>query len=104
MTSSDNVWQRATKPDKDPFLRNATAARRFLRSYRLLPYPVRMLGIVAIGFSLGSVVGLFAWQTGLFEAVIEKKDIRRHELDTFVVNFREDLLKWQQQDAERRKL
>ncbi|AAQ15671.1 hypothetical protein, conserved [Trypanosoma brucei gambiense DAL972] len=102
MSYVENVMARATKRKGDPFLRDGTRSLRFIRYYRTLPYPIRMSGIFALGFALGSIVEIFACKTHLYESVMANKDARRHDFDEFVVEFRENVENWQQQDAMRR--
>jgi len=96
-------WQRkvlsTTSSANDPFLRDGTATSRLFRAYRTqLPFPLRMLGIGLLGFTLGLVIEIFACKTHLYESVMMKKDARRHEFDEFVVDFREKVERWQQED------
>ncbi|KPA74910.1 putative mitochondrial hypothetical protein [Leptomonas pyrrhocoris] len=88
---------------RDPFLREGTATSRFFRAYRArLPFPVRMSGIFLLGFSLGLVIEVFACKTHLYESVMMKKDARRHEFDEFVVDFRQNVERWQREDMGKR--
>lgn len=93
----------STTRSRDVFLREGTATSRFFRAYRTrLPFPVRMLGIFALGFSVGMVLEVFACKTHLYESVMMKKDARRHEFDEFVVDFRQNVERWQREDMGKR--
>ncbi|GET85459.1 hypothetical protein, conserved [Leishmania tarentolae] len=94
---------RSTQRTPDPFLRDGTVSSRFFRAYRTtLPFPARMLGIFLVGFSLGLVLEVFACKTHLYESVMMKKDARRHEFDEFVVDFRQNVERWQREDMGKR--
>ncbi|TPP43987.1 hypothetical protein CGC20_37195 [Leishmania donovani] len=96
------VYRNASKT-RDPFLRDGTVSSRFFRSYRTqLPFPARMFGIFLVGFSLGLVLEVFACKTHLYESVMMKKDARRHEFDEFVVDFRQNVERWQREDMGKR--
>ncbi|ORC85019.1 uncharacterized protein TM35_000391930 [Trypanosoma theileri] len=98
MAYGDDVFARATRQKNDPFLRGGTASRRFLQKYRTFPYPVRMSGLFLVGFILGSIIETFACKTHMYESVMSKKDTRRHDFDEFVVDFRQNVERWQRQD------
>ncbi|KEG05353.1 hypothetical protein DQ04_23061000 [Trypanosoma grayi] len=91
MARTDGVFVRATRQKEDPFLRGGTASRRFLQRYRTYPYPVRMAGLFLVGFVLGSIIETFACKTHMYESVMAKKDMRRHDFDEFVVDFRQNV-------------
>ncbi|KAK7197584.1 hypothetical protein NESM_000708600 [Novymonas esmeraldas] len=92
-----------SRTTRDPFLRDGTALRRFLRAYRTrLPFAARMFGIFAVGFAVGLVLEVFACKTHLYESVMMKKDSRRHEFDEFVVDLRQNVARWQREDVQRR--
>ncbi|CAJ1985699.1 hypothetical protein conserved [Leishmania donovani] len=98
----ERVYRNASKT-RDPFLRDGTVSSRFFRSYRTqLPFPARMFGIFLVGFSLGLVLEVFACKTHLYESVMMKKDARRHEFDEFVVDFRQNVERWQREDMGKR--
>ncbi|KPI82762.1 hypothetical protein ABL78_8226 [Leptomonas seymouri] len=89
---------------RDPFLREGTATSRFFRAYRTrLPFPARMFGVSLLGFTVGMVIEVFACRTHLYESVMMKKDARRHELDEFVVDFRQNVERWQREDMSKRR-
>jgi hypothetical protein len=93
----------ASQTRRDPFLREGTATSRFFRAYRTrLPFAGRMAGIFFLGFFLGLVIEVFACKTHLYESVMMKKDARRHEFDEFVVDFRQNVERWQRQDMSKR--
>ncbi|CAG9567178.1 conserved hypothetical protein [Leishmania major strain Friedlin] len=62
-----------------------------------------MFGIFLVGFSLGLVLEVFACKTHLYESVMMKKDARRHEFDEFVVDFRQNVERWQREDMGKRR-
>lgn len=96
------LYANTTRP-RDVFLREGTATSRFFRAYRKeLPFPARMFGIFLLGFSLGMVIEVFACKTHLYESVMMKKDARRHEFDEFVVDFRQNVERWQREDMGKR--
>ncbi|CAD2212760.1 hypothetical protein AGDE_00399 [Angomonas deanei] len=90
-------------PKRDPFLRDGTRASRVVKAFRQYPFPVRMFGIFLMGFTLGSIIEIFACKTHLYESVMSKKDVRRHEFDEFVVDFRKNVETWQQEDMKKQK-
>ncbi|ESL11738.1 hypothetical protein TRSC58_00505 [Trypanosoma rangeli SC58] len=96
------VFMRATQQREDPFLRGGTASQRFLQRYRKYPFPVRMTGLFLVGFMLGGVIETFACMTHMYESVMAKKDMRRHDFDEFVADFRDNVERWQRQDMMRR--
>ena len=101
-TAVEHVYTRS-QTKRDPFLREGTATSRFFRAYRTqLPLPARMFGIFLLGFTLGMVIEVFACKTHLYESVMMKKDARRHEFDEFVVDFRQNVERWQREDMSRR--
>ncbi|EAN92611.1 hypothetical protein C3747_32g750c [Trypanosoma cruzi] len=105
MTHGDtSVFARATQQTRDTFLRGGTASQRFLQRYRKYPYPVRMAGLFLLGFALGGVIETFACKTHMYESVMAKKDMRRHEFDEFVADFRENMERWQRQDMMQRRV
>lgn len=102
-TAVERVYRNAPKT-RDPFLRDGTVSSRFFRAYRTqLPFPARMFGIFLVGFSLGLVLEVFACKTHLYESVMMKKDARRHEFDEFVVDFRQNVERWQREDMGKRR-
>ncbi|RNE98764.1 uncharacterized protein Tco025E_09172 [Trypanosoma conorhini] len=104
MTHGDtSVFARATRQTEDPFLRGGTASQRFLHRYRKYPFPVRMTGLFLVGFVLGGVIETFACKTHMYESVMAKKDMRRHDFDEFVDDFRENVERWQRQDMLQRR-
>eukprot|EP00744_Colponema_vietnamica_P017671 GILI01024860.1.p1 GENE.GILI01024860.1~~GILI01024860.1.p1 ORF type:complete len:162 (+),score=22.77 GILI01024860.1:32-487(+) len=87
---------------KDPFLRTPTKSRKFLKVFVSYPFPVRMGGIFVVGFAFGAIIEVFACKTMLYESVTKNKDRRRHEFDEFVVGFRKDMEKWQEEDRRKK--
>lgn len=98
---SENIFKRAARRDEDPFFRDGTNARKALREFRQRPAIVRYAFIFALGFSVGALVEVFACKTHLYESVMSKKETRRHEFDEFVVDYRRNVEKWQQNDMRR---
>lgn len=98
---SENIFKRAARRDEDPFFRDGTNARKALREFRQRPAIVRYAFIFGLGFAVGAVVEVFACKTNLYETVMSKKDSRRHEFDEFVVDYRRNVEKWQQDDMKR---
>lgn len=86
---------------KDPFLRKPTRSRQFVKKFTTYSFPVRMSGVFAVGFAFGAVIEVFACKTMLYESVSKNKDKRRHEFDNFVVEFRQNVDKWQEEDRKR---
>ena len=65
---------------------------------RGLSFSVRM-GIIFTGaFSLGFAIEAFAAKTGLYKTVVHNKTERRIKLDEQVLEFRENMKKWQEED------
>lgn len=101
-SAAEHVYAHAQKA-RDPFLRDGTATSRFFKAYRTqLPFPARMFGVFLVGFTLGLVLEVFACKTHLYESVMMKKDARRHEFDEFVVDFRQNVERWQREDMGKR--
>lgn len=65
---------------------------------RAIPFYRRMAIIYAGTFVIGFAVETFACKTGLYAAVTHKKTERRHQLDEVVLEFRQNLEKWTQED------
>jgi hypothetical protein len=90
-------------PKEDPFLRKTTRPQFYL-SFHSLPFVGRILVSFVIGFVVGAGLEVFICKTHLYETVMHKKTERRHEIDEFTVDFRANMLKWQEEDMERAKL
>jgi hypothetical protein len=88
----------------DPFQRTNESKPftfRMAGNLRTMRFPARMSIVFAVGFGFGTVIEVFACKTHLYEIVGMKKETRRHEIDEFVVKFRSDLEKWQEEDLKR---
>lgn len=104
MSFSQAVFKRSTK--EDHFLREGNSTRRFIKQFRQKHVVLRCATFFAVGFTIGALVEVFVCKTHLYEAVMVKKENRRHEMDEFVVDFRRNIEKWQRQDmldAQRRR-
>jgi hypothetical protein len=69
-----------------------------------LPFFARFIFCFGIGFAIGAMLEVFVCKTHLYEAVMAKKEDRRHELDEFTVSMRTNMLKWQEEDQERARM
>lgn len=98
---SANVFRRAGRKDTDPFFRDGTGFQKAMHNFRKRPAFIRYPVVFGFGFLVGAVIEVFACKTKLYEAVMVKKDARRHELDEFVVDFRRNVERWQTEDMKR---
>jgi hypothetical protein len=95
---SENVFKRAARQDHDPFLRGQSNSRKSLHTFRQQHVIVRYGLVFTVGFVIGAVIEFFACKTHLYEAVMANKDVRRHQMDEFVVDLRRNMDKWQRED------
>ncbi len=86
----------------DPFLRNATTNGRGTLLSK--PLSVRIAASFVVGLSFGVLLEIFMCETKLYEIVMLRKTDRRHEIDEFTVNFRANMLDWQNEDMKRAQL
>ena len=99
-------WSRSQQDVRrsDPFQRTNESKPMTFRmagNLRTMSFPARMSIVFGIGFGFGTVIEVFACKTHLYEIVGMKKELRRHEIDEFVVKFRSDMEKWQEEDLKR---
>ena len=85
---------------EDPFLRKSTRPRTY-NAFQSLPLSGRLCVSFVIGFAVGAVLEVFICKTHLYEFVMARKTGTRHSLDEFAVEFRSNMLKWQQEDMQR---
>ena len=111
-TFSEKIYSRWSKGNApptdsrklDPFQRTNESkpfSFRMAGNLRAMSFPFRMAIVFGIGCGFGTVIEVFACKTHLYEIVGMKKESRRHEIDEFVVKFRSDLEKWQDEDLKR---
>ena len=70
----------------------------WMKKLRALPFTTRMSIIFACSFAIGFAIEVFACKTGLYQAVTHNKMQRRHQLDEIVVELRENIQRWTEED------
>ena len=69
-----------------------------------MPLPQKMVIAFCCSFAIMCPIEWFMCKTHLYDTIMMHKDSRRHEIDEFVVTFREDISKWQEEDMRRAEL
>jgi hypothetical protein len=73
----------------------------FFKGLKAQPRWVRMALVFTTSFAFGSCVQWFAIRTRLYDTLVHNKQVRRHELDEYVVELQGNIRKWQEEDRRR---
>ena len=91
------VWRQATSPNSLWRKKENRLADRVF-SLEEFDFHGKCVALFLVGFMVGAAMQIFTCKTRLYEVVAAKKQKRRHDLDEWVLEYREQVEKWAMED------